>query len=202
MSRPRNSSHYWLITGQTPDGTSPSLHTHYRRFVTTTGRSALLTRSQYSAARGLAACRSPSGSRSQPTGTHLVSRSSPVPLQSPSQARAIFMPGTARAVDRYPSDSSRNSINAPVLMPPGLTTRPRWFTLVRLLDSHLPPLTTAFPRRSPPWLIHHSSSWWFDTSTCMPIPKDLPSSPQQHGHIDHLSSTSESLRSLQDTLTL
>src|SRR5581483_4169429 len=39
-----------------------------------------------------------------------------------------------------------------------------------------------FHGRSPPWLIHHSSSWRFDTSTCMPMPKDLPSSPQQHGH--------------------
>ncbi|MPZ89999.1 MAG: transposase, partial [Nitriliruptorales bacterium] len=28
----------------------------------------------------------------------------------------------------------------------------------------------------------HSSSWRFDTSTCIPTPKDLPSSLQQHGH--------------------
>jgi hypothetical protein len=82
----------------------------------------------------------------QSTGTRVAPRSYPVPLQSPSQARAIFMPGTARAVNRFPSDSSQDSIKAPVLMPPGLTTRRRWFTFIRLLDSYLPPPTTAFSR--------------------------------------------------------
>src|SRR3954453_18785501 len=84
-------------------------------------------------------------------------------------------------------------------MSPGLTTRHRWFTRVRLLGSHLPPLTTAFPRRSPPWRIHQSSSWRFDTGTCMPISKGLPSSPQQHGHENHLLYIRLS-RSLRDTL--
>jgi hypothetical protein len=130
----------------TLDGTSPSLRAHYRHFITTTRRSALLARARYSATRGLAACRSPGGFPFQSTGTRVAPRSSPVPLQSPSQARAIFMPGTARAVNRFPPDSSQDSIKAPVLMPPGLTTRRRWFTFVRLLGSYLPPLTTAFPR--------------------------------------------------------
>ena len=128
------------------DGTPPSLRAHYRHFITSTGRSALLARFRYSATRGLATCRSPGEFLFQSSGTRVALRSSPVPLQSPSQARAIFMPGTARAVGRFPSGSSQDSIKALVLMPPGLTTRRRWFTLVRLLGSYLPPLTTAFPR--------------------------------------------------------
>jgi len=82
----------------------------------------------------------------QSTGTRVAPRSFPVPLQSPSQARAIFMPGTARAVNRFPSDSSQDSIKAPVLMPPGLTTRHRWFTFV-----------------SPSWLIPADSHGGFST---------------------------------------
>jgi hypothetical protein len=56
------------------------------------------------------------------------------------------MPDTAKAVNRFPSGLSQDSIKAPVLMSPSLTTRHRWFTLVRLLGSHLPPLPTAFPQ--------------------------------------------------------
>jgi hypothetical protein len=69
-----------------------------------------------------------------------------VPCKSPSQARATFMPDTAKAVNRYPFGLSQDSIKAPVLMSPSLTTRRRWFTFVRLLGSHLPPLATAFPQ--------------------------------------------------------
>ncbi|SNQ50405.1 hypothetical protein FRACA_4530001 [Frankia canadensis] len=79
-------------------------------------------------------------------GARVGPRSSPVPLQSPSQARAIFMPDTARAVNRSPSDLSQDRIKTLVLMSSRITTRRRWFTLVRLLGSHLPPLPAAFPR--------------------------------------------------------
>ncbi len=90
------------------------------------------------------------------------------------------MPDTARPINRHSSDSSRDSIEAPVSMSPGLTTRHQWFTYVRLLGPHLPHHVRLFPRRSPPQLIHRSSSGRFDTCTCIPMPKDLPSSPQQH----------------------
>ena len=137
----------WLVDCRTtPDGTPPSLQVHYRPFITTTRRSVLLTRTRYSAACGLATCRSPGGFPLQSTKTRIVSRSSPVPLQSPNQARATFMPDTAKAVNRYPFGLSQDSIKAPVLMSPSLTTRRRWFTFVRLLGSHLPPLATAFPQ--------------------------------------------------------
>src|SRR5687767_554240 len=66
LSRPRNSSHLVVDRWTTLDGTPPSLHAYYRRFITTTGRSALLARTRYSAARGLAACRPPGGSRANP----------------------------------------------------------------------------------------------------------------------------------------
>jgi len=40
--------------------------------------------------------------------------------------------------------------------------------------------SATFPWRSPPRLIHRSSSWRFGTSACTAIPKGLPSSPAQH----------------------
>jgi hypothetical protein len=194
---------YLVDCRTTPDGTSPSLQAHYRPFITTTRRSALLTRTRYSAACGLATCRSPGRFLLQSTETRIMSRSSPVPLQSPSQARAIFMPDTAKAVNRYPSGLSQNSVKAPVLMSPSVTPRHRWFTFVRLLGSYLRLSRRLFHGRSPPWLIHHSSSWRFDTSTCIPMPKDLPSSLQQHGHCRSLCLLHQNLSSsLQDTPTL
>src|SRR5437773_1504721 len=92
------------------------------------------------------------------------------------------MPDTTRPISRHPSGSSRDSIEAPVSMSLDLTTRRRWFTFVRLLGPYLPHLVRLFPRRSPPRLIHRSSSGRFDTCTCIPMSKDLPSSPQQHGN--------------------
>src|SRR3954447_23388370 len=202
LSRPRNSSHLVVDRWTALDGTSPSLHAHYRRFVTTTRRSALLARARYSAARGLATCRPPGESPCQSTGTRVVPRSSPVPLQSPNQARAIFKPGTARAVDRFPSDLSQDSIKALVLMPPGLTTRRRWFTLVRLLGSHLPPLTTAFPRTFT--TMAHSPQQLVAVLT--PAPAYRCRRTYLHLHNSMIperipSSTSEPSSSLQDTPT-
>src|SRR5437588_12133531 len=43
---------------------------------------------------------------------------SPLPYKSLDRARALFMPDTARAVNRYPSDLSRNRIHIPVLTSP------------------------------------------------------------------------------------
>ncbi len=54
------------------------------------------------------------------------------------------MPDTARPVNRHPPDSSRDSIEAPVSMSLGLTTRHQWFTYVRLLGPHLPPSRRLF----------------------------------------------------------
>jgi putative transposase len=71
-----------------------------------------------------------------------MSRSSPVPLQSRSQARAIFMPDTAKAVNRFPSGLSQDSIKAPVLMSPRLndtssmvhSRSPSWLTPAASFD--------------------------------------------------------------------
>jgi hypothetical protein len=110
------------------------------------------------------------------------------------------MPDTTRPINRHPSGSSRDSIKAPVSMSLGLTTRHQWFTHVRLLGPHLPHPVRLFPRRSPPRLIHRSSSGRFDTCTCMPMSKDLPSSPQQHDNHAITLSTSLPRNHLQDTL--
>jgi hypothetical protein len=48
------------------------------------------------------------------------------------------MPDTARPVNRFPSDSSQDSIKALVSMSLSLTTRLQWFTHVRLLGPYLP----------------------------------------------------------------
>ena len=86
----------------------------------------------------------------QPAETRIMSRSSPVPLQSPSQARATFMPDTAKAVNRYPSGLPQDSIKAPVLLSPRLNDTssmvhfrsPSWLTPTAFSDGFPQTLTT------------------------------------------------------------
>jgi hypothetical protein len=61
-----------------------------------------------------------------------------------------------------------------------LSTPHQWFTLVRLLGSHLTPSRAPFPRRSPPTALNRSSSRWFEISPCRAIPEGPPPSPTQH----------------------
>jgi hypothetical protein len=84
-----------------------------------------------------------------PTSTHLRQPSSTGSVNghvNMSVEAVLDVPVARKAVNRFPSGLSQDSIKAPVLMSPSLTTRHRWFTLVRLLGSHLPPLPTAFPQ--------------------------------------------------------
>jgi hypothetical protein len=124
----------------------PSLHEHYTRFITTTGRSAPARRIAtfgltVGAACAFFACHRRTGSQ--------------VPYESPNESHAPSTPDTAWPVGRWPPRSSRNIGKAPVLMSSKqISMLERRFTCVRL--SH-PYLTRSSPR-----LFHdvHRRGFW------------------------------------------
>lgn len=99
----------------------------------------------------------------------IAARGSHVPHRSLNRTRATSTPDDHLArTCRHPPDSSRGNNWTPVsVIVATLTTFRQWFTHVRLLGSHLTPLWTPFPQRSPPRLIHRRSLRWFGTSPCV-----------------------------------
>lgn len=108
-----------MLARTTPDEPAPSLHPHYRCFITTTGRSAGAPRlgTQHLAVsaatvRSLSLV-SPLIEAASCIGTRLP----PFHTEAADQAHATSMPDTAWPVGGLPPGSSRDRIDAPVSMP-------------------------------------------------------------------------------------
>jgi hypothetical protein len=61
--------------------------------------------------------------------------------------------------------------------------RHRRFTFVHLLDTYLPPFADDFTASLTTTPFERSSTRWFGTCPCRPIPGDLPPSSTQFGGI-------------------
>ena len=152
---------------QRPDAT-PSLHPHYRNFVTTTSCSAPVPCIGTLTLVALTTWISPFTSR------HLVPA---VPYKSPDQTHAIYTPDTAHPITRFPMSLSQGMETPLVLMPIlWLTTRQQWFRSIRLSDPHLPSYNSHFTSMLMTTTLNESHLKWFEACFWKPTSKGLPSS--------------------------
>ncbi len=136
---------------QTTDEPAPSLHSHYRSFITSTSWSASARRIGTRRLTVSAARRTPSRTRPSIKGRrHIDTRLPTFYAEAADQAHAACMPDTAWPVSGHPPGSSRDRIDTPVLMS---FPKSRHFIGGSLafvfLTPHLTALTLPFPRRSP-----------------------------------------------------
>jgi hypothetical protein len=120
-----------------PDDDAPSVQSHYRTFIPTTGVSAPVPRIGTQTL--TAVSRLGRSLRIGATG-------SCVPYRSLSQGHAAFMPDAGWAISRHlPNPCSRDTDPNPGFdVALGLTTRHQRFTHVRLLETHLTKYSSAF----------------------------------------------------------
>src|SRR5688572_33396459 len=100
-----------------PDNPTPSLHSHYRSFTATTGRSAPLSGNRYSHPHSSSLLGPlPFATSANPPIT--VSGRGVLPFRAGAWFRvhATYMPDTARPINRHPSGLSRGTHQSPVLM--------------------------------------------------------------------------------------
>jgi hypothetical protein len=105
---------------QTTDEPAPSLHTHYRCLITTTGWSASVSASVLDTSQFLLPGALPLTPASTFSGEDWGSIGTRLPtfhVVAADQARAAFTPDTAWPVNGHPPDSSRGFAHTPVLMP-------------------------------------------------------------------------------------
>jgi len=104
-----------LIEQTTLDGPAPSLHPHYRGFITTTNRSASTPRvgTQHLA---VSAAWCSSSYHPKPAGGGIGTCLPTFHAAAADQDRVAFMPDTVRPVNGHPPDSSRDKAYAPVSM--------------------------------------------------------------------------------------
>jgi hypothetical protein len=113
----------------------PSLHSHYRSFITTTRRSASRTRNgtHTRARRGLL----PISHRKAPVRS-IRSGLLPFRARAADRARVASMPDTIWPINGHPPDSSRDRFHTPVSMPSVfISTRQQRIACARLPDPHL-----------------------------------------------------------------
>jgi hypothetical protein len=107
------------------------------------------------------------------TGSH-------VPSKSLNQGHAIFMPDAAQTVSRFPLDLSWRPWCTPSFDVISYVTTPhQWFACAHLLDSHLIPSSGTFSLTLTTLALYQSSLRWFETCSCKPVPRGLPSSFEQ-----------------------
>ncbi|MGB3225793.1 MAG: hypothetical protein WBB23_23590 [Desulforhopalus sp.] len=80
---------------------------------------------------------------------------------------------------------------------PTLSTHHQRFTHVRLHEPYLIPSCGTFSSTLTTMALYHSSLRWFETCSCKPVPRGLPSSLVQHGYTG--CATSHTLVCLRDT---
>ncbi len=127
-------------------GSSPSLHSHYKSFITNTGRSAPELRIRTLALVVLPRLASPLASDFRfPRSTH----------PPHGKLRPPLMPDAAPPVNRYRRNSSRSNSNSAVLaITSNFSTLHQWFPCGPLLACHLTrSLPGLFLPRSRPWLL-------------------------------------------------
>jgi len=192
--------------------TTPSLQSHYRTFITTTGRPAPVPRIGTLPLTVFAACGSPSrppGGRPRPfrLAVSIETTGSPVPCQRPQRAHATYTPDTTRATRRQ-LPGWGNATNGVPLSRGMRSSRFRCHqepfdasAVVHSCSSSRclpdPLIADRFRSRFPPRLLTGMTLRRFGISACTAIPEDLPPSLAQHGSCCR-SSTSSSL-SFQDT---
>ena len=158
-----------MTTKQDRDNSPPSLHPHYRGFITTTRRSVPLPRIGTLPLTVSAAWGSPlSPTGLNLTGDSIVARGSHVPHQRLNRARATFMPGTT-----WPGIQEPARFIPGQQLDPGFGSRPYAFDTSSVVHSRSPARSppdascAPFPQCSPPRLIHRSNLRRFGTSPCV-----------------------------------
>ena len=158
----------WLTTFKSWMTRSPSLHSHYRSFITTTLRPPLCLASVLRFLWGFHLNRS---LNIETTGSH-------VPRRSLYQRHAASMPAAVWSVSRYLPDSSQVNYT-PLVLTTSLSFRQviSGSLVVRLIDAHLIPSSGTFSSTLTTMALDHSSLRWFEASSCKAASEGLPPSP-------------------------
>ena len=165
---------------QTTDEPAPSLHTHYRCFITTTSWSAsaaasVLDVSQFLLLDALPLAPAPLAGSEHGIGTRLPT----FRVVAADQTRAAFTPDTAWPINGHPPSSSRDKGHTPVLMP-SISFDTSTANRLRSPSRSLPSASRAlFPHRSPRSRHRSRSMWRFEASPRRATSKG------QHSFISH-----------------
>src|SRR5215218_3250936 len=171
----------WLIERTTAtDDPAPWLHSHYRRFTATTGRSAGKTRngtqgpSRYPPLRTLPLAARP---RARSIGSCLLT----FHAEAADQARVASMPGTTWPVGGLPPGSSQDQMDTLVSIPPvTISTRQQRFTCARLPDPHLTRPARLFHIAHHDPVTGHAACGGLKPPPAGRLRRATPSSPAQH----------------------